>query len=417
MRYLGGKPLLCDGLHLVFYPVQAERSSGSSESVTLIELTIEKKSSRTAANIKRTPFEEENYIASAWSRPLNLPLSRGPRSIRVLNPQPQLVVTNVTESIIKGKALEGTINRILFKLQAGSQEQCSNFKIAVSCFSVLVTPSGTTKRLISEEALKTETENSYDMKNPSFRTPALVSPSNSETPSESGFGYGLPMGWTPAGSGQGHSYSHSSILKEGESSFIHLDLFRPATVTTSQTDFLSVDESIETDDLGDFCLCKTDYYVTITYQQQRTGSLKTSLKQKITRRPTRRRPQMSAVSKGNQEEIKDSSSDVKDDLIENEPQNSSDEVTIEVTGTVMWSPPLLATYRPGSKMVYPSGASHVSNEFETGKNAGNNNGEIIVNDGQCITNQCSLQLDPSMEGLETEIAAIRFEVRVMMVYI
>ena len=107
----------CDGLRLVFYPVHAEKTS--AEKVTLIELTIQKRKPRTAANIKRTPFEKEKYIVSAWSRPQYLPLSRGPPSLRVLGPMLQLVVTNLTEEVTNGKAIEGTVNRLLFRLQAG----------------------------------------------------------------------------------------------------------------------------------------------------------------------------------------------------------------------------------------------------------------------------------------------------------
>lgn len=379
-------------------------SSGGTEKVTFVELTIEKKSSRTAANIKRTPFEEENYVASAWSRPTDHPLSMGPRSIRVLAPQPQLVVSNVTESITNGKALEGTVNRILFKLQAGLQERCSNIRISVTCFSVLLTPTGTTIRLVSEEALETETENSFDMKTPYFRTPTIVLKSTTGTAQlESGYGYNLPNGWNVAGTGQGHSYSCTSNLKEGESSFIHIDMFRPATVNTSNKDFLSADETIETEDLADFCLCKTDYYVTITYQQERPSNVK----QKIAKRAIRRRPQMGAVAisnTANSSEFRDQT-----EAVDNfDSTECYDEVSFEKTGTLIWSSPLTATFRRGTRTGYPSGICHPSNSIAPG--IGTSNDEIILHDGECLTTHCSLQLDPSIEEMETEVVSVRFEV-------
>lgn len=401
MRYLGGKPLLCDGIHIVFYPVQAEASSSGSEAVTFIELTIEKKSSRTAANIKRTPFEEENYIASAWSRPSNLPLSRGPRSIRVLAPHAQLIVTNITEEITKGKALEGTINRILFKLQAGSHERCFDVNISVTCFSVLVTPNGATIRLVSKQALEAETENSYDMETPCFRTPTIVSLSGttgSETNS-SGYGYDLPKGWSSAGSGQGYNYKCPDPIKEGEACFVPLDLFRPATVNSSHTEFLASDESIPIEELADFCLCKTDFYMTITYKQERLSAVK----QKIVRRSVRRRPQV--TTKVNV----DSDQDQKDSLegceIQSE-ESGFDEVSLERAGTLFWASPLTATFRQETRSGNISANTIQSNRVD-GSNSGD---ELVLYDGESTTAHCTLQLDPSMEGLETEMVSVRFEV-------
>ena len=294
MRFLGGKPLLCDGLSIVFYPVQAEKSSGGAEQVTLIELTIEKKKKKTAANIKRTPFEEENYIASAWSRPPTVPFSRGPRSLRVLGPLPQLVVTNLTEPLTKGKALEGTVNRVLLKLQAGADERCSKMKLSVSCFSVLITPSGSTKRLVSEEDLVEEAENSVDMKNPRFRTPILVGTSSNDTNRavSTNFGYDLPAGWQVSGSGQKDAIKDLEPLREGETSFVTVDFFRPAAHT--QKEGFAVEDSINDEDLGDVSTCKTDFYITLTYEQERPPTHKPKMK----RRSVRKRPVMLSASKG-----------------------------------------------------------------------------------------------------------------------
>jgi len=394
---------LCDGLNLVFYPVQAERATGSPEKVTLIELTIEKKKKRTAANIKRTPFEEENYIASAWSRPLHLSFSRGPRSLRVLGPFPLLVVSDMTDDLTKGKALEGTVNRILLRLQAGPEERCSNMKCNVSCFSVLVTPSGSTKRLVSEEELTKETENSFDMKNPKYRTPVLVSSVSASAAHSiaSDYGYDPPKGWKISGSGQKHNGMTLPALKGGESSFMYVDFYRPAAET--QKEVLFNDGSFHDDDVADFSLCKTDFYVTLTYRQERPLLQK---KQNRTRRSSRRRPVMSSSS------AKGDTSDNTDTLLANEKiedGETSEEVSLEYTGSVVWAPPISAKFRLSARKSCPCGSRHPSNRIDYTPQAGINE-ECILADGQSVCTRCSLQLNPSMDGLKTEIVAVRFAV-------
>lgn len=401
VRFLGGKPLLCDGLQLTFYPVQAEKNF--HEKITLIELTIEKKKMRTAANIKRTPFEEENYIASAWSRPQHLPFSRGPRSLRVLGPQPKLVITNVTEAATNGKALEGTVNRILLKLQSGSEERCSEMSLVVSCFSVLITRSGSTKRLVSENESK-EAENSIDMRNPRCRTPMLVKKahlSNGELSASTDLGYDLPAGWQAAGSGQNDTHVNVTELMGGECSFVHLDFFRPAAYTQKQ--LLTADNSTEGDDLDDMCLCKTDFYVTVTYRQERPSTQK----QKRTRRISRIRPVMTSATKENAavETVENCAPNQMADGAE----VSSDKVSLEFAGSVVWAPPIAANFVAGARKGCPSGSRHPSNRVE-GAPQTSTKVDYVLTDGERFSTRCSLQLDPSMEGLQTEIISVRFEV-------
>jgi len=397
--------LLCDGLDIVFYPVQAEKTSGGAEQVTLIELTIEKKKKKTAANIKRTPFEEENYIASAWSRPPMVPFSLGPRSLRVLGPLPQLVVTNLTEPLTKGKALEGTVNRVLLKLKAGADERCSNIKLSVSCFSVLITPSGSTKRLVSEEDLVEEAENSMDMKNPLFRTPILVSASSSSISNGSvstDFGYDLPAGWRVSGSGQKDATKNLEPLKEGESSFVTVDFFRPAAHT--QKKFHATEADISDEDLGDLSTCKTDFYVTLTYDKDSPSGPK----QKMRRRAVRQRPVMSAsksdaAGNGGADGANTETSGTTDESS----SETSKEVSLEYTGSIVWASPIFASFTSGARRVYPSGNRHPANGAE---GDGDDNDECVLVDGESVSTRCRIQLDPSMEGLSTELASVRFEV-------
>lgn len=409
LRCLGGKPLRCDGLRLVFFPVQAEKASGSSEAVTLIELTIQKKKPKTAANIKRTPFEEDNYIASAWSRPMNLPLSRGPRSLRVLGPMPELVVKDVTADVTGGKVLEGTVNRILLKVTSGPREHCNDIKFRISCFSVLVTPEGSTKRLVSEQEVQAEPTSSADMKNPAFRTPTLViyddsSPSSPMTE----YGYALPNGWKTAGDGHSYSELSCSSLQDGESTYVELNLFRPPPLLQNPTIVPDVEN------LGDTCICKTDFYVTVTYQQQRP--LKQKLKRSSMRRSARRRrPTRQSAPKFDVEDglsgdfsVEEAEQKDEEKIEETKSDALFDEVSLEYSGSVVWEKPLSATFAPGAKIGFPCGNRHETNIVEASdlQTAG---GVFCLSEGESTTTRCSLQTDNAVECLKTEIYAVRFE--------
>jgi hypothetical protein len=392
LNFLGGKPLLCDGLQLVFYPVQAEKAS--SENVTLIELNLKKKKPRTAANIKRTPFEEENYVASAWSRPLYLPLSRGPRSLRVSEPMPHLTVTNLTDELTEGKAIEGTVNRVLLKLQAGSMERCFNIKISISCFSVLVTPSGSTKRLVSEEELTPEGENSIDMKNPQFRSPVLVCPGEMG-PDSAPNGYDLPAGWVAAGSGQKHADIPIPSLQGGECSYIHLDMFRPAA--TLQTDIVP-SETMAIEDLVDFSICKTDLYVTVSYRQERPASKKLLPSKRRSRRPVPRPLAMSTSDDSQQPEDTEATAE----------EETCDDVSLEYTNSVMWTQPLTASFAPGPRKNCPSGSRHPTNAVE--EDPEESDVEFSLVHGQDVAAKCTLRLDSAMGSLQAEVVSVGFKV-------
>ncbi|GAX19945.1 hypothetical protein FisN_1Lh584 [Fistulifera solaris] len=398
LRFLGGKPLCCDGLRIAFYPVQAEKSGTEKDSLTFIELTMLREKPRTAANIKRTPYEEENYIASAWSRPAYLPLSRGPRSLRVSEPIPHLSVTNITDEMTFGKAVEGTINRIVLKLQAGSEEVCSNIKVSVSCFSVLVTPSGSTKRLVNQEDITAETENSLDMTNPAYRTPALLGRTK-ETSVLSLLGYCTPRGWAMLGSGQTQETINFSTLNGGECSYISFNLFRPAS--DIEVD-LEPTESILLEKLADWSVCKTDYYVTVSYQQERPSTKRTRPATRGQRR-SRRPPTMTVQPYS--PDITSQSTKV--EQIDGGEQDASDEVTLEFIGSVVWTNPLTATFSRGSGNSCPSGSRHPSNSLARDPLYAAK--EFVLVDGESTTAVCHLKLDSAMEGLGTDIVSVSFK--------
>jgi hypothetical protein len=397
LRFLGGKSLRCDGLKVVFYPVQAEKAV-SLEKVTLIELTIGMKKPKTSVDIKRTPYEEDNYVASAWSRPAHVPFSRGPRCLRILGPQPELVISNLTESVTDGKALEGTVNRILLKLQTGQNERCTDVKFSMSCFSVLMTPTGSTKRLVTQEAITAQLSDcSVNMKDPIFRTPSIVVPtpkSSTETPTD--YGYNLPPGWELAEQGQGYTGTCASSMKGGEAAYLPLHFFRPATLLQEDTRMT----------------CKTDFYVTVTYRQERSPAQK----QKINKRAARQRPVMSGGNKasganGNPPEQNESS---QLETSMDKPVDSSDEVSLEYSGSVLWAHPLCATFSQGVRRNQPSGSRHPTNAVSNAVEASPDD-EFALFDGETVTVKCSLTAGAEVEGLNTEIVSVRFLVSILLI--
>lgn len=387
LTFLGGKPFFCDGLFIVFCPVQAENTD--ADSTTLIELTLKKKKPRTAANIKRTPFEEENYIASAWSRPPYLPLSRGPRSLRVCFPRANMTISNVTEGLTKQKAVEGTVNRVVLKLQPGAAEHCINMKVSVSCFSVLITATGTVKRLVSTTEIKDEDENSLDMTDPNLRTPILVQQQKGKEEEEiSSFGYELPPEWTLAGTGQDNK--DIELQDVGSPSFVHLDFFRPTTLLYPQVEFTNSEM------LADVSQCKTDYYVTVSYQQKRPDSKKEAPARRRRGRNVRQPPA------NGQQCDEPPPSEVNKDI-----PTEYDKVSLEYNSSLLWTRPLTAKINCGSQRSLPSERVQPSES-----DANDGNAPVFALNGEIVPVTGSITLEPSMEDLQVELVSVKAKVRV-----
>jgi len=393
LRYLGGKPLRCDGICLVFYPVKVEKGAGPSNA-NLIELTIEKKKKKTAANIKRTPFEEDNYVASAWSRPANLPLTRGPRCLRILGPQSQMIVTNLTKEITDEKAVEGTVNRILLKLRAGPTELCEDIKFRLSCSSMLLCSDGTTKHLTTEEKTIADIG--------SARVPALVSQDpRAKEAARTDFGYSLPAGWKLLGSGLGthdEVAPPSTSLKGGEETYIYFDIYR-AQRKLPPIDFIdelgskrSTDNTFST--LGTVVdgneICRTDFDVTVTYRQARPKA------QQRTRR--RRKPIQAATPSENTPSSEEDLADV---------------VFLEYSGSVMWTSPLSAEFEPVNRVqkAHPSGTRHPSNSTDLSASVREKkeNEEVDVIDGERISTRCIIKPNEHSTEGDFEVKRIWFQ--------
>jgi hypothetical protein len=254
--------------------------------------------------------------------------------------------------------------------------------------------------------MSTETENSIDMMKGCFRTPTLVTILGEEPSSGSGFGYDLPIGWGRAGTGESHSFSCPVSLNAGETTFVPIDFFRPATVNTAHKELFSTTECAE-QDLADFSLCKTDYYLTVRYQQERSPAIKP----KVIKRAIRRRPQMGSAAKSSMDDSVHQMDTTNNDSCVNgeDSTDNYDEVSLERTGTLVWATPLSATFYPGTKLEYSSGSRHELNVVGKGTQ-GERQEDLLLKDGECTITQCSIQLDGAMDGIDTKIVSVRFEV-------
>jgi hypothetical protein len=401
---LGGKPLRCDGICLVFHPVRVEKAAaagGGASKVNVIELTIEKKRPRTTADIKRTPFEEDNYLASAWSRPNHLPLSRGPRCLRVLGPTPQMIVTNMTDPLTGSKAIEGTVNRILIKLQAGPNELCGDIKFTVNCTSMLLSMDGTTTHLNNEAPDDNDQNNEGDFE--TMRTPSLVCRDESVTDQvATDFGYSLPKGWKLVGSGRGTPTSVApsiATLKTGEETFVYFDLYRPHRVLAPVDGVDETGSLRSSDGLGDdHQLCQTDFDISISYTQANPKA-----QQSLGRR--RRKPPLASVTP----EDKNSSD-----------SNETDVVSMEYTGSLMWTSPLSADFScvDTAQKAPPAGSRHPSNSIpdEATKNGTSEpeeeeeDLELALVDGERVSTRCSLWSNEMPSDISIEVSRVWFEV-------
>jgi len=246
--------LRAEGIRIMFRAIKKH-----AEALKSTELTIEKRKPKTPANIKRTPFEEDNYIASSWSRPFHLSLPDGPRCLRVLLPTSEMEITNMTQDACDGRAVEGTVNRICLKLKGGPAEKCSSIQYMVKCSSTVVTQDISTKTFAADESPE---GNTVCSKNPKMRTPILVAPAPAATSSvPCDFGYEIPVGWTQAGSGQTtEKLGVISSLARGESTLVFFELYRPLAVTSASGSGV-VPEEVN--------ICQTDFEVIVSYSQQR----------------------------------------------------------------------------------------------------------------------------------------------------
>lgn len=340
---------------------------------TKIELTIEIQERGADPRIKRTPFEEENYLSTCWNRPRDLPLNLGPKCLRVLPPLAQMTLTNLTESCTGGKVLEGTVNRILLLLKAGPKESCRDVAIRFSCSSFLVTSSGNmTKISTNQEAEEDTSSPVVDPTNHFVRTPVLVREATNVQPEMTSYGYEIPKGWTLLGEDDDSYSPVIQALDNGDQTYAIFDIFRPSPRVTRIDGVLQPGD----DEAGlayEQSMCQSDINVSIRYHQER--------------------PTLDGV----------------DD------KHQSDVVVLTQTIPVTWSQPLSATFSPGLKLTHPCGNRHPTNNVPDANNRRNISSnifdtEMVLVDGERVTSKCSLEAAAAADELNVEIDEVRFEV-------
>jgi hypothetical protein len=351
---LGGRALRCDGMRLNLTPAD---TTGVS-----IDLTVKKKDVPIPSFAKRTPFEHDNYVAVAWSRPLHLPYSGGPRCLRVLGPMPKMVVTNLTNPAVDGKALEGTVNRIMLKLKAGENEVCRDVKYSITCSStVLSSKDGTTRSLTQPEGPSSPGGPKLDISN--MRTPVIVARTIGTGSQSTGFGFTLPKGWHVVGTGQrtkdDEALEAVPVLSSGDESYIELDLYRPSR------------RAVEEDD----GICQTDFEVSVTYSQTR-------------------------MMEGAESEA-----------------DEFDVVSLIHSGSVVWTSPITSVFRlSGVEKAFPSGSRHPMNLCPRKSEKSvkppvslrdDGDTEIALIDGERLSAKCLVRANDS---LGVHVTQLKFEV-------
>ncbi|CAB9526622.1 trafficking protein particle complex [Seminavis robusta] len=369
LDFLGGKAVRCDAITFNFCPLESEKdASRLVVTAKSIELTIEKIKRKHPAHLKRTPFEEDNYVASAWCRPLHMPLPNGPRCLRALAPMPDMQISNLTQSVSKGKAVEGTVNRICLKLEAGGDERCGNIKYKIKCTSSFEASDGTTKRLTESDSSE---ENTVSMKAPDVRAPVLVVDSSSTATSPAGdYGFDLPGGWKLSSSGQETEgeVTKPASLAPRESTYICFQLYRAAEKAAGTSG---------TGDQADFTLCRTDFEVIVTYKQEKSRTETT-------------------------QQSGDTGTVVTTRV--------SEDVSQKFTGAMVWTKSIVATYDFPAKSAIPCGGRHPSNLADIARPV---DSHVLSNvplvDGQRVCVRSILKANTSVDEFAFEIVSIRSE--------
>jgi hypothetical protein len=284
-----------------------------------------------------------------------------------------MIVTNMTENFTGGKALEGTVNRILLQLKAGPQEKCRDVAIRLSCSSVLVTPSGGSTRISTKKDDDEDSSNLVDPKNPHVRNPVLLRQQDQAKGGTIEYGYDIPSGWELLGQNEDGFTPVVEVLDNGEHTYTYFDVFRPSP-RVIRLDGLNHQNMDDEGLIYEQSTCQTDFEVSIRYHQQRVAE--------------------------------DASSD----------EHEADVVVLTQTIPVVWSPPLSATFSPGLKTSHPCGNRHPTNTIQDAMSRRNPSTdeleeEMVLIDGERVSCKCTLESAAAADNLFVEIDEIKFEVR------
>ncbi|KAL7518224.1 hypothetical protein ACHAWX_003072, partial [Stephanocyclus meneghinianus] len=248
VSFFGGVPLVCHGLTMMLKP-----SSNSSKS--LLKLRIDRQ--RLISPLGRTDalqylIEECNYMAHSWSRPAHHPLHLGPRCLRVLGPRPHMEVTNLSDPVTGGDAIEGTVNRIIFQLRAGDAYDCWDVTLRLRC-------SGRCEK-ITPSLVDVASEGEAEEAEPDNQSLFVKTSLDAGTKFSTDEGIALPQGWEPRSDvivDESHDASTlvATQLKAGKCMLLPLDLFRPLNISS--------------DNESDTNAISTSYEVILTFREVR----------------------------------------------------------------------------------------------------------------------------------------------------
>lgn len=222
----GGVPLVCHSLTLMLKP-------SSDVNSPLVKLLVDRKhllSPLGRIDALQYLMEECNYMAHAWSRPPYHPWYLGPRCLRVLSPRPHMEVVNLTESITGGEAIEGTVNRVVFKLVADKRYDCKDVTLRLRCTSEK-------ERFNSVDTVADGETKENDVDDRTLFVQRIADASAKVSTSN---GISLPTGWQPRCDvimNESHDSSSgvTSSLDAGKSLLLPLDFFRPLNTSPGNT--------------------------------------------------------------------------------------------------------------------------------------------------------------------------------------
>lgn len=318
ISYFGGVPLVCHGLTLKMKP-------SSNSSASLVNVRIDRThhlSPLGRRDVLQYLMEECNYMSHSWSRPAFHPWYLGPRCLRVLGSRPHMEVTNLTDSATGGVCIEGTVNRTVFKLVAGSRYDCKDITMRLRCSSRREKADGVAVETESEDV---ESDNRSVFVQRSLDTSAKMSTAD---------GICLPMGWEPRQdliSDESHDVSSTvaPALEAGKCLMLPLDVFRPLDVlpyNLSETSHVS-----------------TLYELILTFREVRT------------------------------------------DVAKDADSTTGNQVMVIQRGNIKWMKPFCGDFVviEGNQKAFPCGVQHESNSSNASTTSRNKT-EIISADGESI---------------------------------
>ncbi len=341
----GGLSVGCTALKIKISSPKVKNAS----SVTLNISNLHHGTSPYRLNTKRITTEVDNYVYSAWSRPTVLPLSSGPRCLRVVCPQPNFEIIDLTTSSTNGRLMEGTVNRIMLKLRAGHLEDCRNVKLSVVCSSILEDDPSKSSSLLDKEQQSSEDVNQLGSRQPLILEQGKFDATKSR-PS-------IPLGWKANsfnnGQGARDNWIHiEDVLNMGSSTYAHFDLFRPLP----EYDYKTTKR------------CRTNFLVTVSYKQVRSSQCEAS--------------------------------------------RGGDLVVQEYRGSAVWCPPMTASisFCPATKKLIPSGMRHVGNVVSIEKSHVPVQDSIAIKSGSIAFMKCTIEAAEAANHLEVQLKSVKFEV-------